>query len=198
MATITECPIKLPEKVPPLNTLDLSKSDWDALREEYGAVKGGAWKYEAFTQGAAPGFKLAAQIDLDRWHGGGTDWVIDWPVLFAEQADVKIAVEDAQTPEQVAQAIWLAKTQPALAKDPGPEQEAPQGATGSLVAMAQAITANAGRWVPTNAELRTIRGALGIAISETDGSPEEHAMVELINAQLGETAWSSEMGWHKP
>jgi hypothetical protein len=77
---------QIPTSVPALNTLALDKSDWDKLREEYGAVKGGEWRYEkVIADSAKPSFKLAAQLDLDRFHNG-EPYVLDWGRLFGVQS----------------------------------------------------------------------------------------------------------------
>lgn len=71
------------DKITDLRHVPLDKSDFSALRETYGASKHGVHMYAAFLHGAEPSYRLAAQIDLDRFHGG-EECVLDWDQLINE------------------------------------------------------------------------------------------------------------------
>ena len=58
------------EKILELDEVPLLPEDFAALRREYGAVKHGTHDFNTYALGASPSYRLAAQIDLDRFHEG--------------------------------------------------------------------------------------------------------------------------------
>lgn len=144
----------LPAKCPPLNTLALEKADWGLLRETYGARPGGTWSYPLFTQGADPGFRLAAQIDLDRVRGG-EPYVLDWARLLGEQTTAK------ETPAAPKLSLM---------------ELAAQITGAAPVAVVE-------RPVFTDGDLRQLRDALGVAICEI-GAPQDQELHGRIDAYL--------------
>lgn len=72
------------DKITDLRNVPLSSDDFGALRERYGAFKNGTEMLPNFLLiGAAPAYRLAAQIDLDRFHAG-EDCVLDWDEILAD------------------------------------------------------------------------------------------------------------------
>lgn len=83
------------ETIKDLREVPLSSSDFSALRERYGASKHGTSAFGLVLFGAKPNYRLAAQMDLDEFHGGA-DSVLDWDQLINEMFP-----EDDRTAEDI-------------------------------------------------------------------------------------------------
>lgn len=83
-------------KIDDLREVPLTKRDFNTLAGTYGARKGGTHSYATFLHGATPSYRCAAQIDLDRFHGG-EDHVLDWDDLIDEM----FPEPDGRTPEEI-------------------------------------------------------------------------------------------------
>lgn len=83
-------------KIQDLRGVPLDKSDFSALREEYGASKYGTHQYASFLHGGNPSYRLAAQIDLDRFHEG-EDCILNWDHIITEM----FPEPDDRTPAEI-------------------------------------------------------------------------------------------------
>ena len=82
------------DKIHDLREVPLSKRDFTCLKQLYGARKGGTHDYATFLTGATPSYKLAAQIDLDRFHKC-EEHFLPWDDLIEEMEGT-----DDRTPQE--------------------------------------------------------------------------------------------------
>jgi len=82
------------DRIHDLREVPLSKRDFTCLRELCGARKGGTHDYATFLTGGTPSYKLAAQIDLDRFHGD-EEHFLPWDDLIEEMSEA-----DDRTPQE--------------------------------------------------------------------------------------------------
>jgi len=71
------------DKIVDLREVPLSRRDFNVLTKVYGAGKYGAQSYAVYTGGSTPSYRLAAQIDLNRFHECGEHF-LDWDDLIDE------------------------------------------------------------------------------------------------------------------
>jgi hypothetical protein len=83
-------------KIVDLRDVPLTDKDFNILRGIYGARKTGTGFYAVYMHySAAPNYRLAAQIDLDRFHDG-EEHFLDWDELLAEM----FPEPDERTPQE--------------------------------------------------------------------------------------------------